>query len=157
MYFSYSLVNMLSFFRKLSIGGKIKDGILPERIMEATEDLSIAKDQSALTLKTDTELKESVYGKLRTICVSCRASTFRILLDVGKTSVRHCVRRSPYTLVKTFRTVTDRYPHVNLDLADVESSQFNVLTTALLSLFRSLENNQGPREAANPGTVGCCV
>lgn len=62
---------MLSFFRKLSIGGKIKDGILPERIMEAAEDLSIAKNQSALILKTDIELKESVYGKLPTICISC--------------------------------------------------------------------------------------
>lgn len=60
---------MLSFFRKLSIGGKIKDGILPERIMETAEELSIAKDQSALILKTDIELKESVYGKLRTICI----------------------------------------------------------------------------------------
>ncbi|KAL6440727.1 hypothetical protein ACFW04_003289 [Cataglyphis niger] len=58
---------MLSFFRKLSIGGKIKDGILPERIMATAEDLLTAKNQSDLTLKTDTELKESVYDLLRTI------------------------------------------------------------------------------------------
>ncbi|XP_014471085.1 PREDICTED: MIP18 family protein CG30152 [Dinoponera quadriceps] len=58
---------MLSFFRKLSIGGKIKDGVLPERMMETAEDLSVVRDQSALILKTDTELKESVYDLLRTI------------------------------------------------------------------------------------------
>lgn len=101
---------MLSFFRKLSIGGKIKDGILPERIMETAEDLSIAKDQSALTLKTDTELRESVYGKLRTICVLCRSSIYWILFVVGKMA-RHCEWRSLYILVQTFCTVIDRYPH----------------------------------------------
>lgn len=54
---------MLSFFRKLSIGEKIKDGILPDRIMGTAEDLLKAKNQSILLLKTDTELRESVYGK----------------------------------------------------------------------------------------------
>ncbi|CAL1676500.1 unnamed protein product [Lasius platythorax] len=58
---------MLSFFRKLSIGGKIKDGILPEGIMGTAEDLLTVKNQSDLTLMTDTELKESVYDLLRTI------------------------------------------------------------------------------------------
>ncbi|XP_012220105.1 MIP18 family protein galla-1 [Linepithema humile] len=58
---------MLSFFRKLSLGSKIKDGILPEGIMGTAEDLLIAKNQSALVLKSDTELKEYVYDLLRTI------------------------------------------------------------------------------------------
>ncbi|KAH0945184.1 hypothetical protein HN011_004747 [Eciton burchellii] len=57
---------MISFFRKLSIGGKIKDGILPE-VMGTAEDFSITKNQNNLILKTDTELKESVYDLLRTI------------------------------------------------------------------------------------------
>lgn len=69
---------MLSFFRKLSIGGKIKDGMLPEEVMGTAED--ILKNQSSLVLKTDTELKECVYGKLRSICVLYH-STFRALSD----------------------------------------------------------------------------
>ncbi|XP_020282560.1 MIP18 family protein CG30152 [Pseudomyrmex gracilis] len=64
-----SLINMqhvASFFRKLSIGDKIKDGVLPPvRVMGTAEDLT--KNQNILTLKTDTELKESVYDLLRTI------------------------------------------------------------------------------------------
>lgn len=81
---------MLSFFRKLSIGGKIKDGIQPERIMETAEDLLTAKNQSDPTLKTDTELKESVYGKLlRSICVLYH-STFRTVLSDVRKMVRHC-------------------------------------------------------------------
>jgi len=61
---------MLSFFRKLSIGGKIKDGILPGTIMGTAEDLLTVKNQ---TLKTDIELKESVYGKFCALFVSCNA------------------------------------------------------------------------------------
>lgn len=64
---------MISFFRKLSIGGKIKDGILPAEVMGTAEDLSIANNRSSLILKTNTELKESVYGKWRSICVLYRA------------------------------------------------------------------------------------
>jgi len=71
---------MLSFFRKLSLGGKIKDGILPERIMGTAEDLLTSKSQSTLVLKTDTEMKEYIYGKLRSICVLYR-STFRALFE----------------------------------------------------------------------------
>ncbi|XP_012272076.1 MIP18 family protein CG30152 isoform X2 [Orussus abietinus] len=58
---------MLSFFRKLSLGAKIRDGILPDRVMGTTEDLLKAKNQSTLILKDDAELKESVYDLLRTI------------------------------------------------------------------------------------------
>lgn len=74
---------MLSFFRKLSIGGKIRDGILPEAVMGTAEDL--LKNQM---LKTDTELKESVYGKFCALFVFYCA-TLRILSDIGK-MVRHC-------------------------------------------------------------------
>ena len=70
---SLSIINMLSFFRKLSIGGKIKDGILPGTIMGTAEDLLTAKNQ---TLKTDIELKESVYGKFCALFVSCNARPF---------------------------------------------------------------------------------
>lgn len=69
--FLFSLINMLSFFRKLSIGGKIKDGILPDAVMGTAEDLLTAKN---LTLKTDIELKESVYGKFCALFV-CRISS----------------------------------------------------------------------------------
>ncbi|EGI59471.1 UPF0195 protein [Acromyrmex echinatior] len=65
---------MLSFFRKLSIGGKIKDGILPETIMGTAEDLLMAKNQ---TLKTDIELKESVYGKFCALFVSYLLRTIK--------------------------------------------------------------------------------
>lgn len=64
------LINMLSFIRKLSIGGKIKDGILPEAVMGTAEDLLTANQ----TLKTDTELKESVYGKFCALFVCCNAT-----------------------------------------------------------------------------------
>lgn len=86
----YWNINMLSFFRKLSIGGKIKDGILPEGIMGTAEDLLTAKSQNDLTLMTDTELKESVYGKLlRSICVLYHTSFRSVLSDIRK-MVRHC-------------------------------------------------------------------
>lgn len=49
--------------------------------MGTAEDLLIAKNQSSLVLKTDTELKEYVYGKLRSICVLYHSS-FRALFDV---------------------------------------------------------------------------
>jgi len=71
----FSLISMISFFRKLSIGGKIKDGILPE-VMGTAEDFSITKNQNNLILKTDTELKESVYGKWRSICVLYHARPY---------------------------------------------------------------------------------
>lgn len=67
--------HVASFFRKLSIGDKIKDGIVPPvRVMGTAEDLT--KNQNVLTLKTDTELKESVYGKLPSICVLYRPIFF---------------------------------------------------------------------------------
>lgn len=55
---------MLSFFRKLSIGAKINDGILPDGVMGTAEDLMKAKNQCDLILKDDNELKDSVYGKI---------------------------------------------------------------------------------------------
>jgi len=76
---------MLSFFRKLSIGGKIKDGILPEAVMGTAEDLLMMKNQ---TLKTDTDLKESVYGKFCAlfVCSICVCD----LLDICPMSERWC-------------------------------------------------------------------
>lgn len=85
---------MLSFFRKLSIGGKIKDGILPEAVMGTAEDLLTAKN---LMLKTDIELKESVYGKFCALFVCCIARPFGYLSDIRE-MVRHCklLVPSPY-------------------------------------------------------------
>ena len=57
------MIIMLSFFRKLSIGNKIKDGILPDGVMGTSEDLLRAKNQCDLILKDETELKDTVYGK----------------------------------------------------------------------------------------------
>lgn len=54
---------MLSFLRKISIGGKIKDGLPTAAEMEANEDAR----NKALLSRSDTELKESVYDILRTI------------------------------------------------------------------------------------------
>lgn len=51
---------MLSFFRKLSIGTKIRDGLLPN--MENTEDVLKAKNHRELILKDENELKETIYG-----------------------------------------------------------------------------------------------
>lgn len=53
---------MLSFFRKLSIGGKIRDGLLPDSVMGTAEDIVRAKSQNELVSKDETELKESIYG-----------------------------------------------------------------------------------------------
>lgn len=53
---------MLSFFRKISIGGKIKDGLPIGDEMEVTEGCPDAREQT-LVSQSDTELKESVYGK----------------------------------------------------------------------------------------------
>ncbi|XP_076245625.1 cytosolic iron-sulfur assembly component galla-1 [Calliopsis andreniformis] len=57
---------MLSFLRKISIGRKIRDGLPTGDEMEVTEDYLDAKNR-ALLLRSDTELKESVYDLLRTI------------------------------------------------------------------------------------------
>ncbi|CAK9818348.1 MIP18 family protein galla-1 [Anthophora plagiata] len=57
---------MLSFLRKISIGGKIRDGLPTGDEMEATEGDSEAKSR-ALVSQSVTELKESVYDLLRTI------------------------------------------------------------------------------------------
>ncbi|KAG7190632.1 hypothetical protein KM043_006715 [Ampulex compressa] len=67
---------MLSFFRKLLLEEKIRDGLLPDRVMANalvqnngkasanTEDGIIAKNEITMT---DDELRESVYDLLRTI------------------------------------------------------------------------------------------
>lgn len=86
-----SLLNMLSFFRKLSIGGKIKDGILPE-VMGTAEDLLTARNQM---LKTDTELKESVYGKFCTLLVCCIARLYGYC-PMSREMVRHCKWLVPF-------------------------------------------------------------
>lgn len=57
---------MLSFLRKISIGGKIKDGVPTNDEMEAVEDCLDAKNRG-LVSQSNTELKESVYDLLRTI------------------------------------------------------------------------------------------
>ncbi|XP_011695801.1 PREDICTED: MIP18 family protein CG30152 isoform X1 [Wasmannia auropunctata] len=82
-----SLINMLSFFRKLSIGGKIKDGILPETVMGTAEDLLTAKNQ---TLRTDIELKESVYDVLRTIKDPEKPQTLEQLDVVYEDCIKVC-------------------------------------------------------------------
>ncbi|EZA60543.1 MIP18 family protein galla-1 [Ooceraea biroi] len=81
---------MISFFRKLSIGGKIKDGILPEEIMGTAEDVSIARNHSDLALKTDTELKESVYDLLRTIKDPEKPQTLEQLDVVYEDCIKIC-------------------------------------------------------------------
>ncbi|KAK1123430.1 MIP18 protein galla-1 [Melipona bicolor] len=57
---------MLSFLRKISIGGRIKDGVPTNDEMEAVEDCLDAKNRG-LVSQSNTELKESVYDLLRTI------------------------------------------------------------------------------------------
>lgn len=57
---------MLSFLRKISIGGKIRDGLPTGDEMEATEGCLDAKTRASVSL-SDTELKESIYDLLRTI------------------------------------------------------------------------------------------
>ncbi|XP_043526204.1 MIP18 family protein galla-1 [Frieseomelitta varia] len=57
---------MLSFLRKISIGGRIKDGVPTSDEMEAVEDCLDVKNRG-LVSQSDTELKESVYDLLRTI------------------------------------------------------------------------------------------
>ncbi|XP_011870554.1 PREDICTED: MIP18 family protein FAM96A isoform X1 [Vollenhovia emeryi] len=71
----------------LSIGGKIKDGILPEAVMGTAEDLLTAKNQ---TLKTDTELKESVYDLLRTIKDPEKPQTLEQLDVVYEDCIKVC-------------------------------------------------------------------
>ncbi|XP_046751665.1 MIP18 family protein galla-1 [Diprion similis] len=58
---------MLSFFRKLSLSDKVKEGILPYGVMATPEDLLKAKNQSTLLLKDESELRETIYDLLRTI------------------------------------------------------------------------------------------
>ncbi|XP_003692589.1 MIP18 family protein galla-1 [Apis florea] len=58
---------MLSFLRKISIGGKIRDGVPANDEMEAIEDCLEVKNNKSLVLRSDTELKESIYDLLRTI------------------------------------------------------------------------------------------
>lgn len=56
---------MLSFLRKISIGGKIRDGVPANDEMEAIEDCLEVKNNKSLVLRSDTELKESIYGKFK--------------------------------------------------------------------------------------------
>ncbi|KAL6267200.1 hypothetical protein P5V15_000277 [Pogonomyrmex californicus] len=71
----------------LSIGGKIKDGILPEApIMGTAEDL-LAKNQM---LQSDTELKESVYDLLRTIKDPEKPQTLEQLDVVYEDCIKVC-------------------------------------------------------------------
>lgn len=53
---------MLSFLRKISIGGAIRDGLPTGDEMEVTEGCVDARNRALLS-RSDTELKESVYGK----------------------------------------------------------------------------------------------
>lgn len=86
--------SMISFFRKLSIGGKIKDGILPQEVMGTAEDLSVANNPSSLILKTDVELEESVYGKWRSIL----RVIYLYVVNCPRTMARH----REYVLSRTF-------------------------------------------------------
>lgn len=53
---------MLSFLRKISVGSKIRDGLPTGDEMEVTEGYPDTRNR-ALVSKSDTELRESVYGK----------------------------------------------------------------------------------------------
>ncbi|XP_076636676.1 cytosolic iron-sulfur assembly component galla-1 [Colletes latitarsis] len=57
---------MLSFLRKISIGGKIRDGLPTGDEMDVTEGFSDGRNLTLIS-QSDTELKESVYDLLRTI------------------------------------------------------------------------------------------
>lgn len=57
-----AIASMLSWIRKLSIGTKIKDGLLPDGDMGTAQDLINKKIPSEVTEKDITELKETVYG-----------------------------------------------------------------------------------------------
>lgn len=59
---------MLSFFRKLSIGSKVRDGLLPD--MGTAEEVAKIRNQGSLVYKDDTELKDSVYGTNKKILIS---------------------------------------------------------------------------------------
>lgn len=86
---SLSPIDMLAFFRKLSIGGKVKDGLLPEGVMGTAEDLLAVKNQSTLILQTDTELKESVYGKF-----FLSLSLYLCIVELFEYCRRHYVRET---------------------------------------------------------------
>ncbi|XP_057341752.1 MIP18 family protein galla-1 [Microplitis mediator] len=61
------MTSVLSWIRKLSIGTKIKDGLLPDGDMGTAQDLANKKNPSEVTEKDITELKETIYDLLRTI------------------------------------------------------------------------------------------
>ena len=54
---------MLSFFRKLSIGNRIRDGLLPDSVMGTTEDVEKSKTQNELTHYDENGLKDYIFGK----------------------------------------------------------------------------------------------
>ncbi|XP_011314618.1 MIP18 family protein CG30152 [Fopius arisanus] len=57
---------MFSLLRKLSIGSKVKDGLMPDHIMGTATDLTDEKNQNCF-IEDANELKENVYDLLRTI------------------------------------------------------------------------------------------
>ncbi|CAD1469642.1 unnamed protein product, partial [Heterotrigona itama] len=70
---------MLSFLRKISIGGRIKDGVPTSDEMEAVEDCLDAKNRG-LVSQSDTELKESLRNRLLPWLIK-----FKIIIDLLRT------------------------------------------------------------------------
>ncbi|XP_077280948.1 cytosolic iron-sulfur assembly component galla-1 isoform X2 [Temnothorax americanus] len=135
-----SLINMLSFFRKLSIGGKIKDGILPEAVMGTAEDLLTTNNQM---LKTDTELKESVYGKFCALFVSCIARPF----GCCPMSERRCATFTnvSFLIVKLIKTLDPRNWHFSgADSVDSVYSLDNVFR-CFSDLLRTIKDPEKPQ------------
>ena len=65
---------MLSFFRKLSIGSKIRDGLIMGTAAEDVVDKAAARTKGELAAKDETELRESIYG-------TCNPSTHKLSRD----------------------------------------------------------------------------
>ncbi|KAK0087342.1 hypothetical protein PV325_001227 [Microctonus aethiopoides] len=80
---------MLSLLRKLSIGSKIKDGIMPDRVMDTAQDFD-KKTRCEFTEKDRIELKESVYDLLRTIKDPEKPQTLEQLEVVYEECVNIC-------------------------------------------------------------------
>lgn len=53
---------MFSLLRKLSIGGKVKDGMLPDHMMSTARELTDEKNQNCF-IEDAGELRETVYGE----------------------------------------------------------------------------------------------
>ncbi|XP_043278878.1 MIP18 family protein galla-1 [Venturia canescens] len=104
---------MLSFFRKLSIGGKISDGILPDGVMGTAEDLVRAKNQCDLILKDENELKDSVYDLLRTIRDPEKPQTLEEL-DVVYEDCIHICKSTPRGICVIRVEFNPTVPHCSL-------------------------------------------